>query len=315
MSVLKYEVKNDYIEIKGEVLEENEVTRFLEIQEEMEAEVEGEVRKLPVKVIGNHAFSSRKDIYEIKLPDSINTILGFAFHNCSNLKKISLTDSVREFLDGSTRQCDSLEAVDVTFHRENYEIVRSILGDNDRRLTFYLHLKDDQEAILVFPGFNYDFVENTMARTIQFAIEGTGYAYRECVKSASINFREYDNMFSKASADDSVTAEMIAIARLSAPYELSEDAKSNYEEWLKKNSLSNLTRLLNEKNVRLSFLDDMEAVFDFYIQRKLINTEDAMKLTHVSSEKGMTSIVSILMDYSNDNTVINAESGELELDF
>jgi hypothetical protein len=60
---------------------------------------------------------------------------------------------------------------------------------------------------MVFPGFNYDFVENTMARTIQFAIEGTGYAYRECVKSDVIGFREYDNLFSKVSADDKGTAD------------------------------------------------------------------------------------------------------------
>ncbi len=315
MSEYKYEVKNDHIEIKGEELQENEVTRFLDIPEEMETSVEGEVKKLPVKVIGNHAFSSRKDIHEIRLPDSIDTILGFAFHNCSNLKRISLTDSVREFFDGSTRQCDSLEAVDVTVKRDNFEIVRSILGDNDRRLTFFLHQSDGTEAILVFPGFNYDFVENTMARTIQFAIEGTGYAYRECVKSTSINFREYDNMFSKASADDSVTAEMIAIARLLAPYELSDEAKDNYEKWLKKNSLSNLTRLINEKIVRLPFMKDIEDVLGFYMERRLINAEAATKLTHLSSDKGMTFIVSLLMDYNSDNAVTNSNNDQLELDF
>ena len=312
MSEFRYEIKDNQIEIKGEILGENEVTRVLEIPEMMEID---STQQLLVRVIGNHAFSSRKDILEIKLPDSIDTILGFAFHNCSNLKKISLTDSVREFLDGSTRQCDSLEAVDVTVKRDNYEIVRSILGDNDRRLTFFLHLKDGAEAILVFPGFNYDFVENTMARTIQFAIEGTGYAYRECVKSDSINFREYDNMFSKASADDSVTAEMIAIARLLAPYELSEEAKKNYEEWLFGNSLSNLTRLINEHKTRLSFMKDIEDVLGFYMDRKLIDPDAVTKLTHLSSEKGMTSVVSLLMNYSNDSGVTTSKNDELELDF
>ncbi len=325
MSKFTYEIKTDndknqYIEITGQETDEGETASIIDIPEAIEvnpaegAEDDSSAKSLPVRAIGNHAFSSRKDIKEVMLPDSIDTILGFAFHNCSNLRKISLTDGVKEFLDGSTRQCDSLEIVDVTIKRNNYEIVRSILGDNDRRLTFFLHSEGKDEAILVFPGFNYDFVENTMARTIQFAIEGTGYAYRECVKSSLINFREYDNLFSKASADDSVTAEMIAVARLLAPYELSEDNREIYLNWLKKNAYKNLTRLINNKKTAISFME-MEDVIDFYIKRKLIESDVAKKLTHLSSERGLTAIVSLLMEYNNDSNDTSGDNGLLELDF
>ncbi len=294
--------------------------RCLEIPESYTSE-SGDGYK--VEVIGNHAFSSRKDIEEVMIPDSVHTVLGFAFHNCGKLRKLSLTDSVKEYLDGGTRQCESLREIDVTLKSGNPYIIRRILEDNDRRLTFNLHMSDG-DALLVFPGFNYDFVENTMARTIQFAIEGTGYAYRECVKADQINFREYDSLFSKASADDSVTAEMIALARLSVPYELSDDARVSYEKWLCENALHNLTRTVKD-DVAFT-LDKYELREDhlaFYIERKLISNEDAGNLAHLAADMGIATIVSMLMDYQNSDKYVQndgdinvmKDNNILELDF
>ncbi len=295
--------------------------------------------ELPVKVIGNHAFSSRKDLVDVVIPDSIHTILGFAFHNCGNLKRITLTDSVQEYLDGGTRQCESLEEIEVFIKNDNNYIIRRILEDNDRRLTFRIHMKDG-EALLVFPGFNYDFVENTMARTIQFAIEGTGYAYRECVKSDLINIREYDNLFSKVSADDKGTAEMIAMARLLKPYELSEEARVAYEKWLCGHALKSLTKVVKELDLKATdpigtfydYFRNAEEHIAFYLDRGLLDKGEAGELAHIAADRGITAIVSMLMNYAendrnettgdssvkkeNDNSVIKGKgAGILELDF
>ncbi len=316
MEVKQNRTGEEYAEAKGY---EGSV-RCLEIPESYTAEPGSEYK---VSVIGNHAFSSRKDVEEVVIPESVHTILGFAFHNCGKLRKISLTDSVKEYLDGGTRQCESLREIEVTMKNGNPYIIRRILEDNDRRLTFNLHMSDG-DALLVFPGFNYDFVENTMARTIQFAIEGTGYAYRECVKADQINFREYDSLFSKESADDSVTAEMIAIARLSVPYELSDDAKDSYENWLRDNALHNLTRAVKEpEKFILDKYELREEHLAFYTERKLIKNNDAKELAHLAADMGIATIVSMLMDYQNsdkgvqnngDTNIIN--DGEmLELDF
>ncbi|WP_051656556.1 leucine-rich repeat protein [Butyrivibrio sp. AE3004] len=332
----KYEKKkgtdHSFFEIKGNRDEKDKRERVLCIPEKAEDE-NGDI--LPVEVIGNHAFSSRKDIEEIVIPDSIHTILGFAFHNCSNLKKIKMADSVTEYLDGSTRQCENLTEIEIDIEHDNFQIIRRILEDNDRRLTFRMHLTGG-DALLVFPGFNYDFVENTMARTIQFAIEGTGYAYRECVKSGEINFREYDNMFPKASADDSVTAEMIAMARLAFPYELTSECKDMYEKWLLENAKGNLKRAIENsslqvgalgvftKDAGVSAIDDfsLEDHFDFYMTRKLLYKDDAKELAHMASDKEMTAIVSMMMNFSEecrndacDLTDEKSDDGFLELDF
>ncbi len=305
------EIKTDnktgekYIELKGLESESDEKVSFLDIPENITDEATGEI--LTVRVIGNHAFSSRKDITEVRIPDSVHTILGFAFHNCGKLRKITLTDSVVEYLDGGTRQCESLKEIEVDVQRDNFRIIRRILEDNDRRLSFRLNLNDG-EALLVFPGFVYDFVENTMARTIQFAIEGTGYAYRECVKPDQINLREYDNLFSKAAADDRITAEMIAVSRISYPYVLSEDAEKMYLDWLFENAVLNLTDTIREAS-------DAEERIDFYRKRKLIPKDDVAELVRVAMESEKTAIVSVLMEYKREVSGDDADDLSLSLDF
>ena len=358
------DMSNLYLTVKGYegpckklvIPDEGNLEKVSELAEPVDdISLKNQEDKLPVRVIGNHAFSSRKDLEEVVIPDSIHTVLGFAFHNCGKLRKISLSDSIEEYLDGGTRQCESLTEIEAFLKRGKPFIIRRILEDNDRRLTFRIHMSDG-EALMVFPGFNYDFVENTMARTIQFAIEGTGYAYREVVKSDQINFREYDNLFSKVSADDRGTAEMIAVARLLVPYELSDDARSTYENWLREKALKNLTRLVKNTNGATGisgnasgsagmlsgtlgttaeyadsypmgtfseFMSNTEEHIDFYLKRELLDKSDARELAHIAADMGITAIVSMLMDYAESDRYsqkdgdsnVTKDDNMLELDF
>jgi hypothetical protein len=215
-----------------------------------------------VEAIGNHAFSGRQDLLSVELPGSIRILYGFAFHNCRKLKKITLFDSLQDYYDGVCRQCDSLEEVDITIRDGWYEVVRNFLADNDKTLRFVLHVQATQDsahetadlasdstettACLTFPEYVYDFNENTMARTIQFSIAGSGMFYRECVDRRSINYRQYDSLFEKAVIDGNAVSEDIAIGRLLYPVELSDAHRRAYEDFVAKNAGNILTRLVKE---------------------------------------------------------------------
>ena len=157
-----YEIKNDkkdgheYIEITGY---EGSVAHL---------NVPDEIEGIKVEAIGNHSFSGRNDLVRVSLPESIKTLYGFAFHNCRNLKKISLYDSIDDYYDGVCRQCDSLRDIEIVLSRGWFEVVRNFLADYDGNLRFILTLPDGEKALLTFPGYVYDFNENTMARTIEF---------------------------------------------------------------------------------------------------------------------------------------------------
>lgn len=293
MSIL-YEVaehkrdKHEYIMITGY---EGSVTRLV---------VPEEIDGMAVEAIGNHAFSGRQDLEEVVLPESIKTLFGFAFHNCRNLRKIQLFDSLDDYYDGVCRQCDNLEEVEITVKKSWYEVIRNFLADNDKTLRFLIHA-DGNDACLTFPEYVYDFNENTMARTIQFTIAGSGYAFRECVDRRRIDYRQYDSLFEKAIIDGSEMAQNIAIGRLLYPLELEERYKTGYENYLEKNGGAVLIRLIDEyaKSHDKGELDILEKVLRYRREddEKLLFTDkDMNKATKHSADKKLTAITAMLMD-------------------
>ncbi|WP_022774926.1 leucine-rich repeat protein [Butyrivibrio sp. AE2015] len=268
---------------------------------------EGSVRELVVpeeidgyvvEAIGNHAFSGRDDIESVVLPNTIKTLYGFAFHNCRKLRKISLFDSIDDYYDGVCRQCDSLSDIEIRIERNWYEVIRNFLADNDKTLRF-LTKRDEFTSCLVFPEYVYDFSENTMARTIQFSIGGSGMIYRECVDRKNVNYREYDKLFEKAVIDGNAVSEDIAIGRVLFPYELAEGYKEKYESFIKKNGKSIVERLI--KNIESSgeyAAFDADEVSPMNLIKKLIPflDDEAMdQAIKLASEKGLTLLSAVLI--------------------
>ena len=186
---------------------------------------------LAVRSIGRHAFERRADLLEVSLPASLRRLSLFAFHNCANLRRMTLHDSVEDYYDGVIRQCSELETIEL-YGESPYALMKEMLGDNDHAMSFHLHLPAE-EICLSFPSYALIASENTMARTIQFAYEGGGYAYRNCVHKKEIRYREYDRLFSFMEHDDPSFAAVIATDRLMYPHDLDEGSQMRYTEFLR----------------------------------------------------------------------------------
>ncbi len=264
-----------------------------------------------VEAIGNHSFSGRQDLESVRLPETIRTLYGFAFHNCRNLKKITLFDSIDDYYDGVCRQCDSLSDIEITVNRSWFEVIRNFLADSDRTLRFIINvLQDRKEPIketmsfehdncyiiscLTFPEYVYDFNENTMARTIQFSIAGSGMFYRECVDRRSINYREYDKLFDKAKIDGGRITQDIAIGRLLYPVELDEKSCNSYENYVKEAGEDILTRLVTEAGISHDALNTMKALLAY--RNNLFDDESIDIALRLASSKKYTEVCAILMD-------------------
>ena len=263
-----------------------------------------QIDEFPVCSIGNHAFASRKELKEVFLPKHINVLGGFAFHNCPNLAAIHLYDSVTDYYDGVIRQCEGLRLIEITCRQDSYTIMRAMLADSDRELSFRLHLQDGGEALLIFPAFVYDFVENTMARTIQFAIDGSGYRYRECVSDERINYREYDSLFEKAVSDDRKAAAAVALGRLRFPYSLEEQGRKRYEEYLKNHAGEILPELIKQ---------DQTADIEFLSQQKLLDQNTLRDGIRLASAGRKTGLCAILMNYQKELSADMAQTETFSL--
>lgn len=246
---LIYETKTDqkrqpYLEITGY---EGKIS-YLNIPEA--------IGDMPVKSVGSSAFAGRSDLVSVCLPGTVEILRRNSFYNCPNLREITLYDRVEDYYDGVIRQCRSLRRITLCLTRDDYSVLKEMLGDNDRKLMFCLK-RAGGERRFVFPAYVYDFVEDVEARVLHHKIEGCGYAYRECVTRKGVDCRAYDALFSRIAQEEPQTAAQIAFARLMYPGELDEPAKERYEAYLKNRSGAILRVLAEKKDAQtLSYLTE-----------------------------------------------------------
>jgi hypothetical protein len=189
---------------------------------------------VPVGRIAPHALSGLAQLRTVSFPPSLRSVGAFALHNCPGLEEVALHDGITDYYNGVLRQDVRLQRVRLTISENNYTVMRDILSDSDAKLEFLL-VYPEGEAHLLFPGYDYAFAENTMARTIQFSISGSGMVYRECVRRRGISFREYDRLFPRVIPDDPHAAVQIAADRLLYPHDLAPVHAQAYEDYLKAN--------------------------------------------------------------------------------
>lgn len=297
-------------------------TRYLSVPAYLEKEG-GE--KLPVLEIAAHAFDGREDLEKVELPKSIRALRAFSFFNCKALREFTLWDSVEDYYDGSLRQCPALSHIAVYFEKEeNYQIVRDILGDSDRRLQFHLYFSESslnmntdsvvtssgaatssrekadshernssvrsstKELSLLFPGYVDKVREDTMARQIHDTIDGCGYSYRQTVGRRRIDLRLYDKLFSRAIHDTKGAAVYIALGRLRYPAELLDKAREDYLRFLREEESFSLALLIADK--------EWEWI-EFYMDLQLFS-EDAIKLAlKLLAKQGNIELAARFLDY------------------
>ncbi len=267
-----------------------------------------EIGGLAVRSIGRGAFRGMGSLEDVRLPDSLRRIMDFAFYDCAGLRRISLPDGVTDVSGGALRGCGGLSVVDVRVKDGNFSCVRDILQDTDRAISFRFVFADTEEnaggegtcvpnpggavrsggeALLYFPSYVNDFDEDTMARAIHPRIEGCGYAYREIVTRAAVDFRGYDRLLPRAAADGPLLAAETAFARLMFPYRLSAEAEAAYEDQLLKTMGIVLPHLAETGSTeRVSFL----------ASRGLLKGPGISEALETASAKKETEIVGILMD-------------------
>ena len=246
---------------------------------------------MPVRAIAPHAFAGTADLRSVSLPDTLVTLGPFAFHNCGALRRITMYDSVTDCGDGVIRQCTALSDLHLTMRAGHYALLARLLADCDNTLTVSLTLPDGC-ARLTFPGFSYDFTENTMARTIQFNIEGSGMAFRECVTRAGIDYAAYDNMLYRAKLDDITITSKLVLNRLTYPYELSARAKRAYEDYITDHAADVLKTLVAAGDTHaVRFLTTQAA-------HVLPDADAVMPAAQLAASRDLPEITALLTDYA-----------------
>lgn len=168
----------------------------------------------------------------LALPKTLEKIGAYAFYNCNALEKLSFSESLRDLGAGLFTGCHHMKRLEVTLTESEASCLQEMLMELPEKLS--VHLRGKEEARLIFPEFYEEGVENTPARILMTQMHGSGMNYRNCFYQKKFDFHAYDRCFYRAKAEeDFETVFAMAFGRLSTPWELSLEAKAEYEGYIR----------------------------------------------------------------------------------
>ena len=262
---------------------------------------------VPVTELADRAVAWQA-VEEVYLPKTLRRIGRYAFYNCEHLQILHFNEGTREVGGGVFNGCTNIREIYIHMDENERSALRDFVTEITGRLTVHYILPDAnggewEAARLIYPEYYDEAIENTPARNLSFAIHGSGQKYRYSFGDRKIQFDRYDKVFEKELIEESIAlAAEIAINRLMFPYGLSENAKAQYEEFLRKELFEILMANLGNAEVFKWLIanyaaDSAEKTGDSGSgMPSRLAEEELDKLLTESSVRRLTEISGILLD-------------------
>ncbi len=217
-----------------EIIEKDNTIRITAYHGGAKAEVPDTINGTPVTEIGPYAFS-RTEIILLDLPRTVRRLGRYALYGCAKLKEFRFCSTLNDIGAGAFTGCHKIEKICIDVTEDERSHLRDVLMEIPEELVVE-YRQGSRTAILPFPEYYEEGVENTPARIIMSEMHGSGLLYRNCFTDRRLRFSEYDGRFPYALGQEHPSfLYRLALARLMYPYELSENAKKAYETFLKEN--------------------------------------------------------------------------------
>ena len=275
-SGLTFEMKGDYAivtEIDGD-------PQIVEIPEKIEG--------IPVTELAEYLFSG-KSCQIIRIPSGVRKIGRYGFYNCRNLEELWFSSDFTDLGSGAFTGCHKIRKMEVQMNSRESGL-KEILSEVGEALC--VHLYGEVEAMLCFPEYYEEGVENTPARILMTEVHGSGLYYRNCFQGKTFHFLEYDKRFELARAQESqdFLREMV-YGRLHWPAELTKEAKIQYENYLREHQGQIASDFIRQK--RAEELEWMLQTYPFEAKdRELFNS-----LMDLAGASCAPELLSMLMEY------------------
>ena len=212
-----------------DILEDHAVVTEIEGDPQI-VEIPGQIDGVSVTELGEYLFSGKR-CQIIRIPSGVRKIGRYGFYNCRDLEQIWFSSDFTDLGSGAFTGCHRIRSLEVQMNSEQSGL-KEILSEVGEALK--VHLYGKVEAMLWFPEYYEEGVENTPARILMTEIHGSGLYYRNCFQGKVFSFLEYDKRFEMARAQEApdFLREMV-YGRLHWPADLTDQAKVQYEQYLK----------------------------------------------------------------------------------
>lgn len=272
--------------------------------EEQRIEIPEQIDGSPVSEVQAYAFSYSagsdgqqavcgEQLKEIILPKTLRRIGNYAFYGCRKLEKMTISHQTEDIAGGAFTGCHALKTLDIRMDDAFGYCLKDILSELHQELRVNLLFESGESAQLLYPEYYEESVENTPARILETHFLGSGYHYRQAFRDGKINFREYDRLFSEATAWESEDFCIeLAFLRLQQPYRLNEEAQGMYISWLMEHRMSAAAWcIVFEQTERMEYLS---MLVDW-------TKEEIMTLIEEANRRNRVEIQSFLLDYQHEH--------------
>lgn len=183
-----------------------------------------------------YCFHNQRELKKVSLPSSLNKIGNHCFYDCRSLETIEIWNTTTEIEDGAFKNCTSVKRIEIHFTNNKLTCLKNLLAELNQEIEVIFIYEQGETVRLIFPKYIYDYEENTQARIINQITYGTGVHYRECIKVQEIDYKVYDKLFKTAKNLEMLdTLEHLVMNRLRFPYQMSEESKKEYTNFLVEN--------------------------------------------------------------------------------
>lgn len=247
--------------------------------------------KEPENTSGYPCICGRK-LEKLVLPKTIRRLGRYIFYNCTCLRHLSFYSNLAFIGAGAFTGCENLSELEL-YWLEGRSCLREILQDLKQKVTvdFYREQTECAHSLLcrlVYPEFFEEAVENTPARIISTQTHGMGIQYRNAFRNTQVIFSEYDKLFEAGKYNiDFINIVEMALARLRYPYELGEQERESYQQWLLEHLQKAAEMILEQEKI-----EDLR-----WLAEKFISKETQVDLLLEEAKlQQKPEAVSILMD-------------------
>ena len=251
-------------------------------------EIPEAVDHVPVTELAEYLFSG-KNCQIIRIPSGVKKIGRYGFYNCRNLEELWFSSDFTDLGSGAFTGCHKIRRMEVLMKDEQSGL-KEILSEVGEELQ--VHLYGKTEAMLWFPEYYEEGVENTPARILMTEVHGSGLYYRNCFQGKVFHFLEYDKRFEMARAQESsdFLREMV-YGRLHWPEGLTESAKGEYERYLLEHTEQIASDFIRQK--RTEELEWLLCTYPLEASQRDMFT----RLVNLADIVNSPEILSMLMEY------------------
>ena len=200
------------------------------------AQLEQGLRNGTLRATGDEKFPPLcgDTLHHLVLPPTVRRAGRYCFYNCEQLRYLEFHSGLTDWGSGVFTGCHQMRGIRLHLDQTERSMLKDVLDEVPEALKveYLVEGEKREKAVLVFPEFYEEGVENTPARILETHVHGSGILYRNCFRSRVFDFSQYDRLFPYAKAREAfeVTADLVT-GRLWYPCHLSAEARGQYEEF------------------------------------------------------------------------------------